>query len=55
MVLLFALLVIAAKFGLDVVLGAFLAGVVLRRWTRGDVQSLAPIHRPARMIARLLA
>lgn len=40
MVLLFALLVIAAKFGLDVVLGAFLAGVVLRRWTRGDVQSL---------------
>ena len=32
MVLLFALLVIAAEFGLDVVLGAFLAGVVLRRW-----------------------
>ena len=40
MVLLFALLVIAAKFGLDVVLGAFLAGVVLRRWTRRDVHSL---------------
>ena len=30
--LLFVLLVIAAVFGLDVVLGAFLAGVVLRRW-----------------------
>jgi Kef-type K+ transport system membrane component KefB len=40
MVLLFALLVIAADFGLDVVLGAFLAGVVLRRWARGDVHSL---------------
>jgi Kef-type K+ transport system membrane component KefB len=37
MVLLFALLVIAADFGLDVVLGAFLAGVVLRRWAPGDV------------------
>ena len=36
-VLLFALLVIAADFGLDVVLGAFLAGVVLRRWARRDV------------------
>jgi Kef-type K+ transport system membrane component KefB len=33
--LLFALLVIAADFGLDVVLGAFLAGVVLRRWAPG--------------------
>ena len=40
MVLLFALLVIAADFGLDVVLGAFLAGVVLRRWTPGDMHSL---------------
>jgi Kef-type K+ transport system membrane component KefB len=40
MVLLFALLVIAAEFGLDVVLGAFLAGVVLRRWTRRDVHTL---------------
>ena len=40
LVLLFALLVIAAEFGLDVVLGAFLAGVVLRRWAPGDVQSL---------------
>lgn len=38
--LLFALLVVAAKFGLDVVLGAFLAGVVLHRWAPGDVHSL---------------
>ena len=40
MFLLFALLVIAADFGLDVVLGAFLAGVVLRRWAPGDVHAL---------------
>lgn len=40
MFLLFALLVVAADFGLDVVLGAFLAGVVLRRWAPGDVQAL---------------
>jgi Kef-type K+ transport system membrane component KefB len=33
-VLLFGLLVIAAKFGQDVVLGAMLAGIVLRGWTR---------------------
>jgi Kef-type K+ transport system membrane component KefB len=38
--LLFALLVIAADFGLDVILGAFLAGVVLRRWAPGDVEAL---------------
>ena len=38
--LLFALLVVANDFGLDVVLGAFLAGVVLRRWAPGDVDSL---------------
>ena len=38
--LLFALLVVAADFGLDVVLGAFLAGVVLRRWAPGDVHAL---------------
>jgi Kef-type K+ transport system membrane component KefB len=38
--LLFALLVVAANFGLDVVLGAFLAGVVLRRWAPGDVHAL---------------
>jgi Kef-type K+ transport system membrane component KefB len=38
--LLFALLVVADRFGLDIVLGAFLAGVVLRRWAPGDVHSL---------------
>jgi Kef-type K+ transport system membrane component KefB len=38
--LLFGLLVFAADFGLDVVLGAFLAGVVLRRWAPGDVDAL---------------
>ena len=31
---------IAADFGLDVVLGAFLAGVVLRRWARRDADAL---------------
>jgi Kef-type K+ transport system membrane component KefB len=42
-VLLFALLAFAAKFGLDVVLGAMLAGIVLRIWTRRlntDTESL---------------
>jgi Kef-type K+ transport system membrane component KefB len=39
-VLLLLLLVIANDFGLDVVLGAFLAGMVLRRWAPGDVESL---------------
>jgi Kef-type K+ transport system membrane component KefB len=34
--LLVGLLVIAAEFGLDVVLGAFLAGAVLRRWVPGE-------------------
>ncbi len=38
--LLFGLLVFASDFGLDVVLGAFLAGVVLRRWAPGDVGAL---------------
>ena len=38
--LLFGLLVFASDFGLDVVLGAFLAGVVLRRWAPGDVNAL---------------
>ena len=38
--LLFGLLVFASHFGLDVVLGAFLAGVVLRRWAPGDVDAL---------------
>jgi Kef-type K+ transport system membrane component KefB len=39
-VLLLALLALAARFGLDIVLGAFLAGVVLRQWAPGDVRSL---------------
>jgi Kef-type K+ transport system membrane component KefB len=39
-VLLLFLLAIAAKFGLDVVLGAFLAGMVLRRWAPGDTHAL---------------
>jgi Kef-type K+ transport system membrane component KefB len=38
--MLLLLLLIANAFGLDVVLGAFLAGVVLRRWTPGDAKSL---------------
>jgi Kef-type K+ transport system membrane component KefB len=38
--LLFGLLVFASEVGLDVVLGAFLAGVVLRRWAPGDVAAL---------------
>ena len=38
--MLLLLLLIANAFGLDVVLGAFLAGVVLRRWAPGDVKSL---------------
>lgn len=37
--LLIALLVLAGEFGLDVVLGAFLAGVVLRRWTPGGAEA----------------
>jgi Kef-type K+ transport system membrane component KefB len=39
-VLLLLLLVIAQEFGLDVVLGAFLAGIVLRRWAPGDLHAL---------------
>jgi len=34
MVLLFLLLAVASRFGLDVVLGALLAGIVLRGWTQ---------------------
>jgi len=43
LVLLFALLALASRFGLDVVLGAVLAGIVLRGWTqhlRMDTKSL---------------
>jgi Kef-type K+ transport system membrane component KefB len=39
-VLLVFLLAVAARFGLDVVLGAFLAGMVLRRWAPGDTHAL---------------
>lgn len=39
-VLLLVLLGFAARFGLDIVLGAFVAGLVLRRWAPGDVHSL---------------
>ena len=38
--LLLFLLVVAEDFGLDVVLGAFLAGFVLQRWAPGDVHAL---------------
>jgi Kef-type K+ transport system membrane component KefB len=38
--LLLGLLVLAGEFGLDVVLGAFLAGAVLRRWAPGDFHQL---------------
>jgi Kef-type K+ transport system membrane component KefB len=43
MVLLFVLLAVASRFGLDVVLGAMLAGMVLRGWTQRlnlDTESL---------------
>ena len=39
-VLLLFVLAVAARFGLDVVLGAFLAGMVLRRWAPGDTHAL---------------
>jgi Kef-type K+ transport system membrane component KefB len=39
-VLLVLLLALASSFGLDVVLGAFVAGGVLRRWAPGDVRAL---------------
>jgi Kef-type K+ transport system membrane component KefB len=38
--LLVVLLFLSAEFGLDIVLGAFFAGMVLRRWQPGDVESL---------------
>ena len=38
--LLLGLLVLAGEFGIDVVLGAFLAGAVLRRWAPVEVRSL---------------
>jgi Kef-type K+ transport system membrane component KefB len=39
-VLLIGLLAVASRVGLDVVLGAFLAGLVLRKWAPGDIHSL---------------
>jgi Kef-type K+ transport system membrane component KefB len=39
-VLLLALLAFAARFGLDIVLGAFVAGLVLRQWSPEHVHSL---------------
>lgn len=38
--LLIVLLFAAAEFGFDIVLGAFVAGVVVRRWSPGDVEAL---------------
>ena len=38
--LLVALLFLSAEFGLDIVLGAFFAGMVLKRWAPGDVENL---------------
>ena len=48
-VLLLLLLLIAEEFGLDVVLGAFLAGIVLRRWAPGDVHDLEEQARRHRL------
>jgi Kef-type K+ transport system membrane component KefB len=39
LLLLVGLLVLAGEFGLDVVLGALLAGVVLRRWAPGEARA----------------
>jgi len=43
-VLLLLLLVAAARFGLDVVLGAMLAGMVLRSWTHGIDIDVTPLE-----------
>jgi Kef-type K+ transport system membrane component KefB len=43
-VLLIVLLTLAAHFGLDVVLGAVLAGLVLRRWTRRMEVDVKPLE-----------
>jgi len=44
MVLLFALLAVASRFGLDVVLGALLAGMVLRGWARHSNMDIAGLE-----------
>jgi Kef-type K+ transport system membrane component KefB len=43
-VLLLALLVLAQRFGLDVVLGALLAGIVLRNWTARSGMDVRPLE-----------
>jgi Kef-type K+ transport system membrane component KefB len=45
MVLLFVLLAVASRFGLDVVLGAMLAGMVLRAWTRRSNMDVEGLER----------
>jgi hypothetical protein len=45
MVLLFVLLAVASRFGLDVVLGAMLAGMVLRGWARRSRMDIAGLER----------
>jgi len=45
MVLLFVLLAVASRFGLDVVLGAMLAGMVLRGWTKRLSLDTASLER----------
>ena len=44
MVLLFVLLAVASRFGLDVVLGALLAGMVLRAWARQSHMDVASLE-----------
>jgi len=44
-VLLFVLLAVASRFGLDVVLGAMLAGMVLRGWARRSNMDIAGLER----------
>ena len=44
MVLLFVLLAVASRFGLDVVLGALLAGMVLRAWARKSHMDVASLE-----------
>jgi Kef-type K+ transport system membrane component KefB len=43
-VLLMGLLVLADRFGLDVVLGAMLAGIVLRTWTKRMAMDVGPLE-----------
>jgi len=45
MVLLFALLAVASRFGLDVVLGALLAGMVMRGWAHQSNMDITSLER----------